>query len=85
MELYLAGDLAGAEARLRNVLRTAPLLPEAHHHLAVVLHARAQDAEAVALLERALELNPHLTGARERLALYRSARAEASDSGSPRQ
>jgi len=70
VDLYLAGDLEGAEGRIRAVLAQDPNLPQAHHHLAVVLHARSQTVEAVRHLRIALDLDPHLVGACERLELY---------------
>lgn len=70
IDLYLAGDLAGAEGRIRAVLAQDPNLAQAHHHLAVVLHARSQTVEAVRHLRIALDLDAHLVGARERLELY---------------
>ena len=70
VDLHLSGDYAAAEARLRKVLGAEPLLPQAHHHLAVVLHAQAQYSSAVRHLTLAAELDPHLPGIRERLEEY---------------
>lgn len=80
IDLYLAGDLTGSEGRIRAVLALDPNLPQAHHHLAVVLHARSQTVEAVRHLRIALDLDAHLVGASERLELYLAelARARAS-------
>lgn len=69
-DLYLDGDYAAAEARLRAVLDLAPRLPEGHHHLSVVLHAQGKTVEAVRALRDALSLDPHLIGAQERLERY---------------
>ena len=69
-ELYLAGNYTAAETRLRAVLSLAPRLPEAHHHLSVVLHAQGKTVEAVRALRDAMSLDPHLVGAQERLERY---------------
>lgn len=58
--------------RLRATLAMAPDLPQAHHHLAVVLEAQARTVEAIRHLEHALDLDPELPGAVERLAGYRA-------------
>jgi len=50
----------------------APELPQAHHHLAVVLEAQGRSVEAIRHLEQALDLDPGLPGAVERLARYRA-------------
>ena len=71
VELHLRGEYEQAEARLRATLRLAPRLPQAHHHLAVVLEAQGRTVEAIRHLEEAIELDPHLPGAVERLAGYR--------------
>ena len=71
VDMILVGDYAGAEQRLWALLRIHPDLPEAQHHLAVVLHARGQATAAVRHLEMALQLDPHLPGAVDRLARYR--------------
>ena len=69
-DLYLSGDYGAAEQRLRAVLNLAPRLPEAHHHLSVVLHAQGKTVEAVRALRDAMSLDPHLVGATERLERY---------------
>lgn len=82
-ELHLAGNYDAAEARLRAVLALAPDLPQAHHHLSVVLHAKGKTVEAVRHLVTALEGDPHLVGASARLDQYldelKSARSELTD------
>lgn len=70
VDLHLSGNYVAAETRLRGVLRVEPLLPQAHHHLAVVLHAQAQYSDAVRHLTLAAELDPHLPGIHERLEDY---------------
>lgn len=46
------------------------MLPQAHHHLAVVLHAQGRTVEAIRHLREAVERDPHLPGAMERLERY---------------
>ncbi|MEM9381553.1 MAG: tetratricopeptide repeat protein [Planctomycetota bacterium] len=70
VELHLRGDYAAAERRLRAVLELDPLLPQAHHHLAVVLHAQGRTVEALRHLREAVHRDPHLPGAKERLERY---------------
>ncbi len=70
VELHLRGDYAQAEARLRATLELAPRLPQAHHHLAVVLEAQGRTVEAIRHLEEAIALDPNLPGAAERLSGY---------------
>ena len=70
VDLHLAGNYVAAEERLRAVLRVEPLLPQAHHHLAVVLHAQRQYSDAVRHLTIAADLDPHLPGIQERLDNY---------------
>ncbi|WP_419190590.1 hypothetical protein [Saltatorellus ferox] len=70
VDLHLAGNYVAAEERLRSVLRVEPMLPQAHHHLAVVLHAQTQYSDAVRHLTLAAELDPSLPGIHERLENY---------------
>ena len=72
MDLHLRGDYDGAERRLRAVLERAPALPQAQHHLAVVLHAQGKTVQSVRHLREAIALDPHLPGATERLERYLS-------------
>jgi len=71
VELHLAGDYPAAETLLRAVLKLESGLPQAHHHLAVVLHARGQYDEALGHLEAAERPDPHLPGTQNRLEGYR--------------
>jgi len=84
IDLHLRGDFETAEKRLRAVLELDPCLPQAHHHLAVVLHAQGRTVEAVRHLHEAIKRDAHLPGATERLERYIvEARAEArSEAGS---
>lgn len=68
--MHLSGDYVAAESRLRAVLKEEPDLPQAHHHLAVVLHAQHQYAEAAGHLRRAADLDPHLPAVQERMEAY---------------
>lgn len=70
VDLHLAGNYVAAEERLRAVLSVEPALPQAHHHLAVVLHAQRQYSDAVRHLTLAAEADPHLPGVLERLEQY---------------
>ena len=71
VDFHLKGDYLGAETLLRGVLRVDPELPEAHHHLAVVLHAQHQFLDAERHLALAQALDPHLPGIADRLSQYR--------------
>ncbi|MBX6322281.1 MAG: tetratricopeptide repeat protein [Rhodospirillaceae bacterium] len=60
--LHLAGDLDGAEAAYKRVLRRLPRQPDALHLLGVVRHQRGDSARAVELISNALRIddsNPH--------------------------
>ncbi|MEM9802738.1 MAG: tetratricopeptide repeat protein [Planctomycetota bacterium] len=70
IDLHLRGDYELAEKRLRAVLELDPVLPQAHHHLAVVLHAQGRTVEAIRHLREAVERDPHLPGAMDRLERY---------------
>lgn len=74
VELHLGGDFPAAEKRLRAVLAQAPALPQAHHHLAVVLRATGRTPEAIRHLRIALDHDPHLVGAKERLEQWLASR-----------
>ncbi len=79
IELHLRGDYRAAEQRLRKALELEPKLPQAHHHLAVVLRSSGRTVEAVRHLALALDLDPHLVGARERLEAYHDELVAARD------
>lgn len=72
VDFHLSGDYLSAEALLRAALRSEPQLPQAHHHLAVVLHAQHQYVDAERHLALAYDLDPHLPGITDRLSQYRS-------------
>ncbi|MCY4746658.1 response regulator [Pelomonas sp. UHG3] len=54
-----AGDLAGARTLLQTAVREHPQYLEAYDELAQVLHAQGEDAQQLALLERAVALSPN--------------------------
>lgn len=56
--LELGDDLAGAEARYREVLRLMPNFPEALNNLGLLLRDRENLTEARAFLERAIAQRP---------------------------
>ncbi len=62
-----AGDPAAACALGRDAVRIEPRSGRAHEALGTALEAAGQRADARRELERALELDPRLEGARERL------------------
>jgi tetratricopeptide (TPR) repeat protein len=55
------GDLEGAEGLLRQLSRENPGDWEVHHKFATLLRIRGKFSEAIACLERALELQPRRT------------------------
>jgi tetratricopeptide (TPR) repeat protein len=61
------GDLASARALAGAAMRSGPRSGIAHEALAAVLEAEGNKREARKELERALELDPSLEGAKERL------------------
>jgi tetratricopeptide (TPR) repeat protein len=61
------GDLSGARELANAAVRAAPGMGLAHEALGLVLEAQGEKKEARRVLERALELDPRLEGARERL------------------
>jgi tetratricopeptide (TPR) repeat protein len=61
------GDLAGARALAEAALRVAPRMGAAHEALGLVLEAEGNKKEARRELEKAIELDPHLESAKERL------------------
>lgn len=73
----VGGELARAEARLRDYLRHAPTDPAAIRMLAEIGTRLGQNRDAEALLRRCLELAPNLRAARHNLAivLFRQNRA----------
>lgn len=58
VSLFQRGDLAGAEAACRNLLKQAPDDEIAIYLLAQVLHRRNRPDEAAACLRRVIEMNP---------------------------
>lgn len=54
----IAGRVAQAENRLRALARTNPDLSGVHANLGVALRSRGQQQEAIAALERAVQLAP---------------------------
>ncbi len=66
--LFSGGDLSGAEAGFRELLRTAPLDAELYNCLATVLDGQGRYQEAVAHYYKAISLNPQLSVARYNLA-----------------
>jgi tetratricopeptide (TPR) repeat protein len=63
----LRGALESARQRAESAVREAPSLATAHEVLGEVLAAQGENAAAKKALERALELDDRLDGARERL------------------
>jgi len=61
------GDVAEARARAETVVRANPSAAVAHEALAIVLEAEGQKKEARRELERAVDLDPRLDSAKERL------------------
>jgi tetratricopeptide (TPR) repeat protein len=61
------GDLASARALASAAIKSGPRSGAAHEALGVVLEAEGNKREARKSLERALELDPGLEGAKERL------------------
>jgi tetratricopeptide (TPR) repeat protein len=61
------GDLAAARELTEAGLKAAPGLGAVHETLGLVLEAEGEKKEAKRALERALELDPKLTLAKERL------------------
>jgi tetratricopeptide (TPR) repeat protein len=61
------GDLASGRALAMAAIRSGARSGAAHEALGVVLEAEGNKREARKELERALELDPHLEGAKERL------------------
>lgn len=68
-EHFARNDYSAAEAPLRDCLRVAPDLADAHYMLGVILHDRGDLAEARACFERALAINPGYTEAALNLAI----------------
>ncbi|UCE60746.1 MAG: tetratricopeptide repeat protein [Phycisphaerales bacterium] len=62
------GNLDEAEFHLRRALHHAPNSPDAHYNLGAVLLSAGNSAEAVALFERTLQLDPTHAKAKEELA-----------------
>jgi predicted CXXCH cytochrome family protein len=57
------GDTAGAETRLRQALKLNPSFARAHYNLGLLLSGKNQEAEAIASLRRAEQLDPSDPGA----------------------
>lgn len=68
-----------AEQGLRTALAAAPYSAQLHDELGNVLIRQGRHAEAIALFERALSLNPHLPHIRKRLADAYAASGRAPD------
>lgn len=68
-ELFARNDFRAAEAPLRECVRLAPELADAHYMLGVILHDQGALAEARRCFERALEINPGYTEAALNLAI----------------
>jgi tetratricopeptide (TPR) repeat protein len=66
--LYSASDYVGAEARFRNAIRANPNEALGYCNLGAALIAEQKFDEAIAVLERAIALNPSLALARNNLA-----------------
>ena len=82
MELHQAGMMADAETAYRLLLRAEPNQPDALALLGTVLSTKKEHAEAIALIERAIALDPqaalfyfHLGNACEKAALHTQAEA----------
>lgn len=58
VRLYLAGDVEGALARVRENIRARPQMPQAYLHLAFLERTRGDLRAAVAAARRAFELQP---------------------------
>lgn len=71
VDFHLRGDYLSAETILRAALRVDAEQPQAHHHLAVVLHAQRQFLDAERHLALAHGLDPHQPGIVARLGQYR--------------
>jgi tetratricopeptide (TPR) repeat protein len=56
-----AGDLDGAIAQFRSAIHSEPNYAAAHYQLGLALLRSGKNDEAKKELERAVELNPHLT------------------------
>jgi len=67
-ELIQQGRPVDGERETRRAIEINPLNATAHANLAVLFTKRGQFEQAVPRLEKALELNPRLEGAREFLA-----------------
>jgi tetratricopeptide (TPR) repeat protein len=59
--LYRSGDLDGAAAASNEALRLGTRSALMQFHAGMIAAARGETAQAVALLESALELNPHFS------------------------
>jgi tetratricopeptide (TPR) repeat protein len=65
---HALGNAAAAEVSLRKAIELEPSNPDALHELGVLLAAEQRDAEALPLLERAVELRPEHAGSRRSFA-----------------
>ncbi|MGH2616100.1 MAG: tetratricopeptide repeat protein, partial [Thermomicrobiales bacterium] len=59
--LYRSGDLEGAAAASEEALRLGTKNALMHFHSGMIAAARGERNEAIALLEEALEINPHFS------------------------
>ncbi|MFT5353793.1 MAG: DNA-binding response OmpR family regulator [Polyangiales bacterium] len=69
MELYRAGDLEGAIAKLREGVAVDPLAFQLHYHLGLLCGRREDVFEAIQCLETAVDLQPRNFSALKNLAV----------------
>ena len=74
IQAHQAGELGEAEQGYREILAKAPNAPQVLRMLGLAIHQSRGDAEAIALLERAVELAPNFVEARRDLARIHRAR-----------
>lgn len=75
---WRSGDIAAAEAVVREVVARWPGSGPGHHILGEILAVRGDHENAEVVLERAVALEPWRTAARRRLALVRFERGDVS-------
>ena len=73
---YLRGDFAGSAADIRRTLLLEPRHFGALSGLGLVYMELGRDAAALEAFRRALEVNPHLSGARENIEMLQRRRRE---------
>lgn len=79
-QAHQAGKLAEAEQGYRAILAQAPNAPQVLRMLGLAVHQSRGDAEAIALVERAIELAPNFVEARRDLARIHRARGDLESS-----